>query len=250
MRYARDPRQKVLFDPAEAMFSPRVLARLRSGWSGLFRAKILELMPVGKLGKHFHPVLGCPTKELYGMAGLIFLKEFFNLTLEQAEERYLFDASFQFALNVNPMEVSLGHATIERYVSLFAENDLARTIFDRVTAALVETLELNVSKQRLELDAYFFQHGDLRPHEADGGGDQAVFGPAQASSCAVVWGTAGGPSGSLCSGPGSVVRGLQGGSDGPASTGGGGPVIPGEPICGERGGGEPDELPGDAADFG
>jgi len=150
MRYAQDPRQKVLFDPAEAMFSPMTLKFLRNDWPGLFRAQILHLMPVETLGKKFHQTLGCPTKELYGMAGAIFLKEFFNLTIAQTVERYLTDATWQYALNVNPMEASIGHATVERYMDLFVDDNLARKIFDTVTTTLVEALELDVSKQRLD----------------------------------------------------------------------------------------------------
>ena len=119
MRYAVDPRQEVLFDPAEAMFSPMTIALLRGDWPGLFRGQILHLMPVRELGGHFHPNLGSRTKELYGMAGVIFLKEFFDLTIEQTVERYLTDAAWQYALNVNPMQASLSHATVERYTRLF-----------------------------------------------------------------------------------------------------------------------------------
>jgi len=150
MRYIVDPRQTVLFDPAETMFSPMTLKFLRNDWPGLFRTQTLHLMPVGKLGERFHPTLGCPTKELYGMAGAIFLKEFFNLTIEESVTRYLTDAAWQFALNVNPMEASIGHATIERYLDIFVEDDLARDIFNTVTTTLVQALELDVSKQRLD----------------------------------------------------------------------------------------------------
>ncbi|MBL7224338.1 MAG: transposase, partial [Candidatus Brocadiae bacterium] len=150
MRYAVDPRQTDLFDPADSMFSPMTLKVLRGDWPGLFRAQMLHLMPAGKLGRHFHPSLGCPTKELYGMAGVIFLKGFFNLGIEETVRRYLTDAAWQYALNVNPMEASLSHATVERYTKLFVEDDLAAEVFHRVTSALVETLELDVSRQRLD----------------------------------------------------------------------------------------------------
>lgn len=150
MRHAVNPRQMTLFDPAETMFSPMTLKVLRGGWPGLFRTQMLHLMPARELGEHFHPRLGCPTKELYGMAGVIFLKEFFNLSIGETVIRYLTDAAWQYALNVNPMEASLSHATIERYTKLFVENDLAAEVFHRVTAALVEALELDVSRQRLD----------------------------------------------------------------------------------------------------
>ena len=84
MRHAVEPRQMTLFDPADSMFSPMTLKWLRGNWPGLFRTQLLHLMPVRELGEHFHPSLGCPTKELYGMAGVVFVKEFFNLTIGQA----------------------------------------------------------------------------------------------------------------------------------------------------------------------
>jgi len=150
MRHIVDPRQKLLFDPAESQFSPVAVSRLREDWPGLFRTNLLHLMPVRELGEHFHPQLGCPTKELYSMAGAIFLKEYFNLTIEEAVERYLFDARWHYALNVAPAEASLSHATVERYQRLFAESDLAGEIFERVTAGLIGLLDVDVSRQRLD----------------------------------------------------------------------------------------------------
>jgi hypothetical protein len=150
MRYAVDPRQMTLFEPASVMFSPMTIKYLSSDWPGVFRHQMLHLMPAAAMGEHFDAKLGCPTKELYGMAGAIFLKEFFNLTIPQTVERYLTDAAWQYALNVNPMEASSSHATVERYLKLFAESDLASEVFHRVTSALIEALELDVSRQRLD----------------------------------------------------------------------------------------------------
>jgi hypothetical protein len=150
MRYAVDPRQKLLFDPGEVMFSPVALRCLREDWPGLFRSQLLHMMPVGKLGERFHPWAGCPTKELYGMAGVIFLKEFFDLTIEEAVRRCLFDLSWHYALNIVPNTASMGHATIERYMKLFADSDLAADVFYRVTSAMIEALDLDISRQRLD----------------------------------------------------------------------------------------------------
>ena len=150
MRYAIDPRQKTLFDPAVGMFSPMTLKYLRSDWPGLFRKQMLHLMPAAALGKHFDPVLGCRTKELYGMAGAILLKELFDLTIPQTVQHFLTDAAWQYALNINPMDASLSHATLERYLKLFADDDLASEIFHDVTSALIEALELDISRQRLD----------------------------------------------------------------------------------------------------
>jgi len=107
-------------------------------------------MPVGKIAEHFHPTLGCPTKELYSMAGAIFLKEFFDLTIEEAVRRYVTSGDWHYALNVVATTASMSHATIERYMELFAEDNIAADVFHRVTSALIEALELDVSRQRLD----------------------------------------------------------------------------------------------------
>lgn len=150
MRHTVDPRQMNLFDPAEPLFAPATIKHVKSDWPGVFRAQMLHLMPAGELGEHFHPVLGRPTKELYSMAGAVFLKEAFNLTTDQMIHHYLTDASWQYALNLNPMEVSLGKRTAERYLALFSENDLATAVFHEVTTAVVTGLELDISRQRLD----------------------------------------------------------------------------------------------------
>ena len=45
---------------------------------------LLELMTAGALAKHFAPEIGWSSKELYYIAGLIFLAEYFGWTKDQA----------------------------------------------------------------------------------------------------------------------------------------------------------------------
>jgi len=150
VRYAVDPRQKALLDPGQTMFSPMAIKRLREDWPGLFRCQLLHLMPVGKLAENFHPTLGCNTKELYSMAGALFLKEFLNITIEQTVQRYLLDSQWHYAMNVVPNTASISHASVERYARLFVEDDLATEVFQRITSALIEAMDLDVSRQRLD----------------------------------------------------------------------------------------------------
>ena len=150
MRHMVDPRQDCLFDPAESMYSPMAIKLMRNDWQHVFRTALLELMPADKLGEHFHPFLGCLTKELYGMAGAIFLKEYFHLTIQQSVERCVLDVGWQYALNIQTMTASMSHSSIERYGKLIVKDGLDRDIFEKVTAALIEALELDVSRQRLD----------------------------------------------------------------------------------------------------
>lgn len=100
MIYSKDPTQKELFDPYGPVFSKLAYKRIRTGWQGVFRHAILELMPVGTLAEHFNPAQGRPTQELYSMAGLVFLMEFEDWTKEKAAEAYLFDNGVGYALNL------------------------------------------------------------------------------------------------------------------------------------------------------
>ena len=150
MRYLEDPRQSSLFDVFAEILSPVAYRRLQSGWQHLFRSAILKRMPVGKLADHFDPEMGRPTKELYSMAGLLFIMEFRDWTHEEAADAYMFNIDVQYALNLPPEQQSLCRRTIERYIALFREDDLAQQIMHDVTAELVTLLELDVSQQRLD----------------------------------------------------------------------------------------------------
>jgi len=150
MKHAVDPLQGRLFDPFQPIIPPLGMKRIANGWQSLFRAMLLALMPVRILGDHFDPVLGRPTKELYSVAGLLFLQESHGWTNAQAVEAYLFRTDVQFALNLEPGVDEMCDRTLERYRALFLEDDLAAKIMNDVTMKLVDALELEIDQQRLD----------------------------------------------------------------------------------------------------
>ena len=156
MIHSVDPRQNRLFDPFDGVIPPAGRRIIENGWQGVFRHAILEVMPVGRLAQHFSDSLGAPTKELFSMAGLVFLADFFDGNVEEAAEAYIFRSDVQYALNLEPgAEVST--RTVERYQKLFRDNDLAAMVFDTVTTKLVGALDLDVSRQRLD-STHVFSH--------------------------------------------------------------------------------------------
>jgi len=150
MRHSVDPRQISLFDSFAGVFSPLARQQLDNGWPAIFRAVLLELMPAKPLGEHFHPANGRPTKELYSVAGLLFLQETFDWTNPQAVEAFLFRTDVQFALNLRPGVDELCERTLERHRKLFIDDDLAARAMHEVTGRLVELLELDITRQRLD----------------------------------------------------------------------------------------------------
>lgn len=151
-----DPRQSRLFDPFDGVIPPVGLRIISEGWQGVFRHVILEVLPVGHLVPHFSPSLGAPTKELYAMAGLVFLADFFDWTAAEAAEAYIFRSDVQYALNLEP-GVEISSRTVERYQALFRDDELAARLFHDVTIHLADALELDVTQQRLD-STHVFSH--------------------------------------------------------------------------------------------
>jgi DDE family transposase len=150
MRHFVNPQQGRLFDPFDGLIPPLGLERIRNGWQGIFRNTLLELMPAKELGLHFDPIMGRPTKELYSVAGLLFVQEFKNWTIPQAVDAYLFHTDVQFALNLEPGLDEMCERTFERYRKLFIEDECAGRVMDLVTSRFVDMLEIDVRQQRLD----------------------------------------------------------------------------------------------------
>ena len=145
-----NPLQSRLFDSFDPVLTEKTRARLLDDWPGVFRHVILELMPVNILSEHYSPDMGRPTKELYSMAGLIFMTEFFDWTKPEALNAYSFHMDVHYALNMEPVAHDLAIRTLERFIVLFEKDDLAKQIMHDVTLKLAELLEINIDKQRLD----------------------------------------------------------------------------------------------------
>ena len=157
MIHSVDPRQNRLFDPFEGVIPPAGRKIIANGWQGVFRHVILEVMPVGELAQHFSDSLGAPTKELYSMAGLVFLADFFGWNAQEAIEAYIFRSDVQYAFNLEP-----GADVSARAPSNAINNSSATTTSPHgssttVTTQLIEALDLDVSRQRLD-STHVFSH--------------------------------------------------------------------------------------------
>ncbi len=145
-----NPQQTRLFDPFDRVLTEKTRKRLLNGWPGVFRHVILELMPVEAVSEHFDPVMGRPTKELYSIAGLLLIQEFMDWTKDQSLDAYSFSMNVHYALNLEPVTHDISKRTLERYIALFEENDLAKATMDEITTKLVKVLKIKIDKQRLD----------------------------------------------------------------------------------------------------
>jgi len=145
-----NPQQTRLFDPFDSVLTEKTRKRLLDGWPGVFRHIILELMPVDAVSEHFDPAMGRPTKELYSIAGLLLIQEFMDWTKDEALDAYSFNMNVHYALNLEPVTHDISKRTLERYIVLFEEDDLAKATMDEITTKLVQVLNIKIDKQRLD----------------------------------------------------------------------------------------------------
>lgn len=145
-----NPQQTRLFDPFDSVLTEKTRTRLLNGWHGAFRHVILELMPVDAVSGHFDATMGRPTIELYSMAGLLLMKEFKDWTKDEALDAYCLDMATHYALNLEPVAHDLGMRTLERYITLFEEDKIAKVTMHNITIKLVELLDIKIDKQRLD----------------------------------------------------------------------------------------------------
>jgi len=145
-----NPQQTRLFDPFDSVLTEKTRKRLLDGWPGVFRHVILELMPVDAVSGYFDPTMGRSTKELYSIAGLLLIQEFMDWTKDEALDAYSFHTNVHYALNLEPVTHDISKRTLERYINLFEEDDLAKATMDEITTTLVEVLGIKIDKQRLD----------------------------------------------------------------------------------------------------
>lgn len=150
MRRMRNPGQTELFDAWIGHLPARTREKWFSGWEGLFRAAVLEQLPVEALSKHFHESLGRPTKELYSMAGLVVLQDFNDWDTATAVTAYESHQNVRFALGLGPGVSELSVRTLERYRRRLIEDDVAMAVFTGVTQKLAALMGLEVKRQRLD----------------------------------------------------------------------------------------------------
>lgn len=160
MVHVSNPRQTLLFDRVEEILHPSAKARLDADWPGVFRRAILQLMPIEDIGESFSYNFGRPTKEHFSICGLILLTDYFGWTNEETIDHYLYDLKIQYALKIQADNLKLGARTLERYLKIFREKELAQKIMKDVTEMIIQELNIEVNKQRLDSTHVFSNMAD------------------------------------------------------------------------------------------
>jgi hypothetical protein len=150
--------RQATFGSLDVLLPPPKRAYLQNKhWSGAFREKALPVLLQHE--QAFAPLFcednGRPNKPAAAMLGVLILMEMFDLTDEEALERFAFDASWQYALNVEPDAAWLCQKTLHNFRVRLTEAEQRgdfsySALFDSIVQTIVKDLKLKVGKQRLD----------------------------------------------------------------------------------------------------
>jgi len=146
------------FGSLNVLLTPEKIARLeKNHWAGSFRRKALPVLLANE--QTFRPLFcednGRPNKPVAATLGVLILKETFDLTDEAALDNFEFNASWQYALNVDPEEAHLCQKTLHNFrvkMSAAEEEDTLTysALFDEIVRAIIQDRGLKVGRQRLD----------------------------------------------------------------------------------------------------
>jgi len=146
------------FGSLNVLLSPEKIAKLeKNHWAGSFRHQALPVLLANE--RTFRPLFcednGRPNKPVAATLGVLILKETFDLTDETALDNFEFNASWQYALEVEPESAHLCQKTLHNFrVKMSAAEEQGTltysVLFDEIVRAIIQDKGLKVGKQRLD----------------------------------------------------------------------------------------------------
>ncbi len=121
MKNIRDPNEPLLFDNTTVGLTAVARNLLKGSWWELMRTAILRLMPVERIGAKLSEKTGRPSKELYSVCALLFVKDYFGWTFREAVERYVFDVRVRYAFNIGVRPGAVGGHAVPLFAVVHGE---------------------------------------------------------------------------------------------------------------------------------
>ena len=147
-----DPKSRSLFD-IWANLGPKRRLMLDESWSGIFRSKILPILPAEKLISKYEVDFGRPSKELYSSLGVLLLQQMHDLTDSETVEQFSFNIQWHYALNItNDSDASsyMCEKTLWNFRKLVTEMGIDSELFELITGELAKAFSVDTRNQRLD----------------------------------------------------------------------------------------------------
>lgn len=142
-------RQTKLFSAFNTL-TDRQRSRIEGTWANAFRAHALPLIDEQAFSGMYHESRGAPNKPVRMMIGILVLKDLFDLTDEETLDALLFDVRWQVALDLEAEDAQLCQKTLHNFRVALMDFDLGPVLFERTTDRILQALELDTGRQRMD----------------------------------------------------------------------------------------------------
>ncbi len=132
---------------------PKRRKRLDQSWAGFFREKILNMLPVEDVARHYNHDEGRPSKELFASLGAILLQQLQDLTDEETADEVAFNIKWHYALDITDESDDAKYfceRTIWEVRRLCTDHEIDAKMFDRIAHVLGKAFDVDFDKQRLD----------------------------------------------------------------------------------------------------
>jgi hypothetical protein len=138
--------------PCKGKYSAKEMSALDKSWARVIKDKMLPFLVTieNKFAQFFNATMGRPIKYISLLIVLHIFKELYDWTDAELVEAACFDKRFEYAFELSFEEVIICQKTLHNFRHLLLENEMARVIFEKATAHLINTFNVNTSQQRLD----------------------------------------------------------------------------------------------------
>lgn len=152
--YKKTDPQQSLFG-VETQLTASLKTRLQGTWAQVFRT---EVLPILLQSEDQFAILygqtGRPNFSVARMLGLCLLQELNDLNDQQALDTFGFDIRWRYALDVSDQDAYLSRRSLVEFRRRLAAQDadmkMLRTVFEKISKAAIEKLDLSTSDQRVD----------------------------------------------------------------------------------------------------
>ena len=130
--------------------SEKMSSRLQRTWALTFRQKVLPLIDERLFADFYCPDNGRPNTSVRQLIGMLLLKDWWDLTDQQALDGLAFDVRWQTALGVEMDEAWCCQKTLHNFRAHVLSHARGQLLFTSLTDQLLRVLGIQTSQQRMD----------------------------------------------------------------------------------------------------
>jgi hypothetical protein len=149
--YRRLSLQATLF-PCNGKYGDKEITALKHSWAQVIQQNMLPFLASveNDFARFFSATMGRPIKYISLLIVLHLFKEMNDWTDEELVDAAYFDKRFEYAFELPFHEIIVCQKTLHNFRRLLIEHELAGSLFERAASHIIQTLNLDTTKQRLD----------------------------------------------------------------------------------------------------